>query len=381
MNGATGYGRFTLGARPGLAGVTRSDVRSACVLLAVLLLYGAAVTAISGVPLNELASHIADFAALSFYSGILVACAFAVACLLRPAMRHDIGRRVFWLAVACLITGLTFPFFTTFKELVLPARGFLWDRAFAHLDRLIAGVPPWWLTHRFFGGVEGTRLFDLAYRFWLPFMFGMPMVSAVLFTDPRLRLRILGTWTLSWIVIGTLGGWVFASAGPCFYNVYAGSSPDYANLLRQLAEAGRQAAAQGHEIASLQYQSGLLQTYRTHDFAPGGGISAMPSMHVAMAALLTIVGFRIQRWLGMAFAAFGVTVWLATIHFGWHYMIDGPVGVLMMASIWLLTKPAAALAYPAEKRPGGFNPEFENVAPEESASDAEEPRWRKNEAA
>lgn len=375
MFAADSTDRFSLRRLPEF-GIARADVRSACVLLGILFVYGALMAAISGVPLGELGSHVADYSVLSFYSGILAGCAYAVACLVRPAVRTNMGPRVFWLAVACLITGLIFPFFTTFKELVLPARGFLWDSTFAELDRTIVGVAPWRVTHQWFGGVAGARMFDLAYRFWLPFMFGLPMASAILFTDPRLRLRILATWTLSWIVIGTIGGWLFASAGPCFYNVFAGSNADYAALMSQLAETGRQAAAQGHEIASLEYQSGLLQTWRMHDFAPGGGISAMPSMHVAMAALLAIVGFRLHRSLGAVFAAFGITVWLATIHFGWHYMVDGPAGALMMVAIWLLTKPLAAADYPQPARSGGFKPSLESVQ-----ATNEQERWSGEQAA
>jgi TRAP-type C4-dicarboxylate transport system permease small subunit len=110
---------------------------------------------------------------------------------------------------------------------------------------------------------------------------------------------------------------------------------------------GQQAAAQGHPIASLEYQSRLLLTYRTHDFAPGGGISAMPSMHVAMTALLAIIAFRINRWLGVIFTTFGLTVWLATIHFGWHYFVDGPVGALMMLALWRISEPIIAFVYPS----------------------------------
>jgi hypothetical protein len=345
MVGAQSYERIVGSVRAEFGRITREDVRCASALVLILLAYGTLMAAISGVQLSELAIHLGNFAALSFYSGMLVATAYAVACLLRPAVRQDLQARIFWLAVACLLTTLTFPFFAMFKELVLPMRGFLWDRTFAHLGRALFGVSPWTLTHDLFGSVLGTRLLDLAYRCSLPFIFGIPLVSAVVFRDPRLRLRLVSTWMTSWIAIGTLAGWYFASAGPCYYNNFVASDPDYANLLQRLAAIGAQASAQGHPIASLQYQSGLLLTFRTHDFAPGGGISAMPSMHVAMATLLSILGFRINRWLGAAFTTIGILVWFATVHFGWHYFVDGPVGALMMLALWKLSGPVAAFAY------------------------------------
>jgi len=229
---------------------------------------------------------------------------------------------------------------------VLPTRGFLWDSSFAPFGRLVFGRSPWLLAHDEFGSVAGARVLDLAYRFWLPFMFGLPLVSAIFLNDDRLRLRVIATWTLSWIVIGTIGGWYFASAGPCFFNTFISHDADYANLLHRLADLQQQASRQGYSIESLQYQSRLVETYRARDYAPGGGISAMPSMHVAMASLMAMVAFRMNWRLGIPFAAFAITVWLSTVFFGWHYFVDGPVGAAMMFAIWSLAKPVAARIYP-----------------------------------
>ena len=46
-------------------------------------------------------------------------------------------------------------------------------------------------------------------------------------------------------------------------------------------------------------------------------------------------------------------VWTATVFFGWHYIVDGPVGVAMMLSIWMLAKAIAARAYPEESVDAG----------------------------
>ena len=330
-----------------IGGISRADVLSASVLIGLLLLYGCLMAAISHVELGRLALHVSNFAGLSFDSAILAACGYAALCLLNPSARRNVDRRFFWLGVACVITTLTFPFFAMFKELVLPTRGFLWDSSFAHVGRLLFGSSPWLVAHHAFGSVAGARVLDLAYRFWLPFMFGLPLVSAVFLNDDRLRLRIIATWTVSWIVIGTIGGWYFASAGPCFFNTFITHDADYASLLHRLADLQQQASRQGHSIESLQYQSRLLETYRAHDYAPGGGISAMPSMHVAMASLVAMVAFRIDWRLGIPFAGGAVTVWLSTVFFGWHYFVDGPVGALMMLGIWIVAKPLAARVYPA----------------------------------
>ena len=333
--------------------VTSEDVRAGSALLGLVIAYGLIMESLGQPPEEGLAKLLTDYAGLSFYSCLLVGCGYAAACLVCPAFRRDAGRRLFWLAVACGLTSLIFPFFLTFKELVLPTRGFVWDRSFAHWGRLLFGTSPWTLTHHVFGNPTGARVLDLSYRFWLPFMFGLPAVSAVLFADARLRLRIVTTWTLCWILIGTIAAWYFASAGPCYFNTFIGPDPDYADLLRRLAAIGKQASAQGHTIAVLQFQPGLVEIYRARALASGGGISAMPSVHVAMASLFALVGFRINRWLGWAFVGFVMMVWIATVFFGWHYIVDGPVGIAMMFAIWKLAKAIAALAYPQRNRPAG----------------------------
>ena len=333
-------------AQSGMARLARADLRAGAFLVGLILIYGLVIDLIGRPLLGQLQVSLGNFAALSFYSGVLTACAFALLCMVRPEQRTQLETRAFWLFIACLLTTLTFPLFAAFKELVLPMRGFLWDRTFAHLGRALFGQSPWTITHFYFGSVTGTRMLDWAYRSLLPLMFGLPLVAAVLATDARLRFRILFTWTASWILIGTVAGWIFASAGPCFYNSFIAYDPDYAELQRRLADIGRLADAQGHPIASLHYESGLLLTYRAHDFAPGGGISAMPSMHVAMVTLVALAAWQCNRLLGILAACLGFAVWIATIHFGWHYFVDGPVGAAMMIALWLAAKYVAAIAYP-----------------------------------
>ena len=326
--------------------LAHEDVRAGLSLIGLIAAYAIVIDFLGHPLLRQLLLTLGNFAGLSFYAGTLAACAVALMAVIWPSLRTQLHTRAFWLVTACVLTTLTFPFYAAFKELVLPMRGFVWDRTLAHAGRAIFGQSPWTITHLYFGTVTGTRLLDLAYRSLLPLMFGLPLVTALLVTRPRLRFRILFTWTTSWILIGSLAGWFFASAGPCYYNSFVAYDPDYAELQRRLAEIGRQAVAQGHPIASLTYQSGLLLTYRTHDFAPGGGISAMPSMHVAMVTLVALSAWQFNRLLGILGIYLTFAVWIATIHFGWHYFVDGPVGAAMMVALWLAAKKVAAIAYP-----------------------------------
>ena len=69
----------------------------------------------------------------------------------------------------------------------------------------------------------------------------------------------------------------------------------------------------------------------------GSGITAMPSMHVALAWLFyLLVRERIKARLirGGAFA-FVLVTWFASVHLAWHYAVDGLVGILAVSAIWL----------------------------------------------
>jgi membrane-associated phospholipid phosphatase len=68
----------------------------------------------------------------------------------------------------------------------------------------------------------------------------------------------------------------------------------------------------------------LWANYQAKGALIGGGISAFPSMHVAIAAWLAIV-LNDRGWpkLGMAYF-FGV--FACSVILGWHYAIDGIAG-------------------------------------------------------
>jgi membrane-associated phospholipid phosphatase len=79
------------------------------------------------------------------------------------------------------------------------------------------------------------------------------------------------------------------------------------------------------------------------------GISAMPSMHLTVATLLALLGWRTNRYLGIAFTTFTATIFLGSIMLGWHYSIDGIAGMALAIVFWFVagTVTAAWAAYRA----------------------------------
>ena len=62
----------------------------------------------------------------------------------------------------------------------------------------------------------------------------------------------------------------------------------------------------------------------------------MPSLHIAMATLFALVGWTIDRRLGIAATLFAVGIFIGSIHLGWHYAVDGYVSAPATVMLWLL---------------------------------------------
>jgi hypothetical protein len=68
----------------------------------------------------------------------------------------------------------------------------------------------------------------------------------------------------------------------------------------------------------------------------GSGISAFPSLHVAVATLNAIYLWRFGsflRWFGVAFL---IAIQLGSVHLAWHYGVDGYASILATPLIWML---------------------------------------------
>ncbi|MEO5641372.1 MAG: phosphatase PAP2 family protein [Sphingomicrobium sp.] len=322
-----------------------AERRAALTLLAGLFGYGLIMQAISGVSTHALLGLALVYEPMAAFSILLIGGVSALIWLVSPASRRNVETRLFWLIVAGAMAWLLFPFFAMFKQIVLPTRGFPWDRTFAHVGRWLFGVSPWTLVHGVFGTMAGARLLDFLYSIWLPLIFVFPQVVAVAFAHSILRFRLILTWFASWVMIGSLAAWAFASAGPIYFNSLIGPDRSYADLQINLAHLARLAQAEGKPIAALEFQPILLNAFRLHDLGPAGGISAMPSMHVALATLLAIAAFHRNRAWGLLFSAYAVLIWAGSIFFGWHYFVDGPVAVAMVYGLWWASDPIASSIY------------------------------------
>lgn len=327
---------------------TIESPRAAGAIVSSLLLYGIVLLLLTGSGSSALRTYMVTLATLSGTLAAILCAASRSWGMLRGESFNARNSRDAWLIVAVAVTALALPLFGVFKQLVLPMRGFIWDADLARWDQaLLGGVAPWTLTHMVFGSLRATLFLDNIYSLWMLMMFSFPVVMVMAAPNQQVRVRLLATWTLSWIVIASLGAWVFASAGPCFYNVVVGPNASFGALMERLTAINAEAMRGGEAIGSVGFQSALLKAYGASVYAPAGGISAMPSMHVAMATLFAIAGFTIGRALGIAATIYALLIWIGSVHLGWHYASDGAVGALMMLGLWKATGPAARWLDPA----------------------------------
>ena len=103
-----------------------------------------------------------------------------------------------------------------------------------------------------------------------------------------------------------------------------------------------------HPLSSSLTKEYLWQAYTGQHNLPGG-ISAMPSMHNAQVALFVAFAYSLDRRFGHAMLVYAVLIFVGSIHLGWHYAVDGIVGIAAALAVWwvcgaLLSRKAEATA-------------------------------------
>jgi hypothetical protein len=236
--------------------------------------------------------------------------------------------------------------FTLFKSLLSQIHPFAWDETFARWDTVLHfGYAPWELLQPIFGHPLVTWSVNWGYNAWF-FVLGLVWIWQAFSTgDKHLRLQFFYTLLLTWMLLGCAAAIVFSSVGPCFYGLIVNGNDPFAPLMGYLHEADRQ-----REVWALTAQNMLWQALKSDEIQLGGGISAMPSMHVAMAFLFFLVCRRVSLiWSALAFA-YLLLILLGSVHLAWHYAIDGYFAVAAVLPIWWLSGRLATLTYPATAR-------------------------------
>ena len=202
------------------------------------------------------------------------------------------------------------------------------------LDRwLHGGIDPWQIIDPLLGGALTTFVLNVVYNLWFFIMFAALFWFMFLAKNEVLRLRFFLSFVLCWAINGSLLAMLFASSGPGFFQYLY---PDQTNPYQGLMESLR-AADQVYPVWALGTQQVLWDIYQSGELGVGGGISAMPSMHVSIACLIFLVAREYGRKASILGGVFLLVILLGSVRLAWHYAIDGYLSMLTSGVIWLLS--------------------------------------------
>ncbi|OEU73988.1 MAG: hypothetical protein BA874_07790 [Desulfuromonadales bacterium C00003068] len=243
------------------------------------------------------------------------------------------GQRFFTAAPVLLFFPLFFSAFTSFKNILPVINPYSWDQPLAQMDAIMhGGIMPWQWLHTIVGSPIITSGINFFYQLWFFVMYAIFFWQAFSLRTPLLRMRFLLSFIGIWILFGTVCAIGLSSAGPCYYGRITGLNDPFQPLLQYLNTTNNT-----FPILALDVQEHLWKTYTTKAIGLGGGISAMPSMHVATSTLFTLLGWRSSRALGIILTLFLVIIMIGSVHLGWHYAIDGYVAIIGTWLVWLGT--------------------------------------------
>ncbi len=327
---------------------TSAGLREHAALIGLITAYGAAAIAVSyayDLSFNLASNLLAAYLVTLFLPLTLAFCwhAIQVMVFVRPAQltRHLLSSLKTFLAPGRLLPVvpllLLIPVFAvafSFVKTALPILNpYTWDAFFIRWDYLLhGGNHPWRLLQPLLGHPLATGAINFLYNLWYLIMYVLLMLQVFDTRKPALRMRFLLSFLLSWIVLGTVGAIALSSMGPCFDPALASGGGPYAPLMSYLEATSKQVP-----LPTLDLQRMLWETYQKNGMAVGSGISAMPSMHVAIATLMALFGWGHSRTAGIVLTAYALIVFIGSIHLAWHYALDGYAGALGAWLIWWLT--------------------------------------------
>ncbi|EKO3485823.1 phosphatase PAP2 family protein [Vibrio fluvialis] len=247
--------------------------------------------------------------------------------------------------LACLLilmcVSLTLSSYTYLKSIIPDLHFYQFDALFYQLDKAIhGGISPWEFTHALFSHPLATLVINFLYNLWFLIIWGVLVFFLLYRKNQTVRLRFFLTFVSCWIILGGMLGTALSSAGPCYAQLLNPLHDYYVPLLHRLAEQN-QWLIDAHlpSIWALNTQDMLWQEFLARDQGIGSGISAMPSMHVAMAVLVALSISVIHPIWGRVAWGFALMIQIGSVHLAWHYAIDGYASTVLTILIWqLVTK-------------------------------------------
>lgn len=230
-------------------------------------------------------------------------------------------------------------FFSTFssmKQLIPGFNPFSWDKEFAALDKFLHfGIDPWRILHAPFTLPLIDKLYNfftyalnVNYNAWLVAVFAALYWQLFDKSNPVVRMQFFFAFLLTWAINGTLIATIFSSTGPCFFERLTGLNY-YTPLMDHL-----QSANESFKIFAVSTQNMIWNAASKNESMIGGGISAMPSIHVSTALLFWLLARGLKIKYQRLFMIFFILIAIGSVFLAWHYAVDGYLAILTTYAIW-----------------------------------------------
>jgi hypothetical protein len=316
---------------------TRRALAFPAALAAATILLAAAISLHTGVSgWLVFAPYLGAWAAATFLS--VLVWAFVHVAMLLPTRADSplrtVSRRLPGRVEVALLPAVIFPLFLggyTWAKCSIPfAVGYGWEQVWANADRFLFGMDAWRWAHGLFPD-SMARVWTLYYAAVWAFalLFSGTLIGA--FASRRFSATFFTAMMLSWLIGGIFMAYSMSAAGPVFAHL---ADPGLGEQFLPLrAELSRLLAEDDLVLKSQRYlESGINMRVAVK----GGGISAMPSMHIATATILVLAASK-TRWLPLAIL-FWVLTFLGSLYVGYHYAVDAPIAAVVASLCWVAAR-------------------------------------------
>jgi hypothetical protein len=264
--------------------------------------------------------YVATYVGLAFL-GLGIAVALRLALGLPPSGAP-------WLAVLAgtVVAAIAASAFLPLKY-AIPAEVPFWlDRPIVDAERWLFGADPWRLLDALLGWAVVPL--DWLYGCWLPVQ-SVILFLLILSRPTPAKSRALIAYSLAWFILGAVAAVLLSSVGPIFYDrLYGGSA------FAPLAETLR---ARGAWLA-IGESDRMWAAFAGGDPGLVAGISAVPSIHVAISLWIFLMARTIVPRAALPAFFYFVLIWIGSVQLGWHYASDGLAGALGMLAVWQLAR-------------------------------------------
>ncbi|WP_051326496.1 phosphatase PAP2 family protein [Aliagarivorans taiwanensis] len=239
--------------------------------------------------------------------------------------------------VLFVVTTWVYSAYSSFKPELSTIQPFYLDPILIEWDRALHfGHDPWRLVHALMPGKAWASFLSQCYWIWFFVVWGFHCAFCFSSLAPRWRAQAALAFVLCWLVNGNIVALLLSSAGPCYYDFFFGGNGYYAELFQSLQSHHQILLSEGSHsgLLSIVLQEKLLTGYIENSELLGPGISAMPSMHVSMAALVAISLSAIKRTWALLAWLFLVVIQIGSVYLGWHYALDGYLSIMTTSLLW-----------------------------------------------